>query len=213
MIFHSREEAAEQLALRLSTFRGRDPLILAIPRGSVGMGKVLADRLHGDLDVVLVRKVGAPGNPEFAIGAVTEAGDLIMNEDASYLDISEDVVKSLASAELLKLRERRAQYTPLITPLDPRGRTVLIVDDGIATGSTMLAAIQSLRARLPREIVVCTPVAARSVVASIAAAADHLVALHTPDTFMSVGRFYEEFPQVTDEEVTRILTGSRIRIK
>ena len=136
MIFENRVAAARQLAAALSQYRNQHPLVLAIPRGAVPMAKVIADELNGELDVVLVHKVGAPGNPEFAIGAVDESGWVYLADYAHETGASEQYIKNEVSTQLAAMRQRRAQYTPIRQPIDPAGRVVIVTDDGLATGST-----------------------------------------------------------------------------
>ncbi len=149
MIFENRVAAARQLAAALSEYRNKHPLVLAIPRGAVPMAKVIADELNGELDVVLVHKVGAPGNPEFAIGAVDESGWVYLADYADETGASEQYIRNEVSTQLAAIRQRRAQYTPIRQPIDPAGRVVIVTDDGLATGSTMLAALHALRAKNP----------------------------------------------------------------
>jgi predicted phosphoribosyltransferase len=167
------------------------------------MARIIADALGGDLDVVLVRKVGAPGQPELAIGAVDEAGTVVKG---GYFNIaSEEYVREEVRAQQEILRTRRQLYTRARPPLDPAGRVVIVVDDGIATGSSMLSAIGSIRARKPRRIVVAIGVAPRDAVARMRAEADEVVCLHSPAEFHAVGQFFEDFSEVTDDMVVATL--------
>jgi predicted phosphoribosyltransferase len=157
MRFKNRGEAAKQLAARLAAYKGHNPLILGVPRGAVPMARTIADALEGELDVVLVRKLRAPGQPELAIGAVDEAGTVLKG---SYFDVAdEEYVREETRAQQEVIRARREKYTRARKTVDPAGRFVVIVDDGIATGSSMLAAIRSVRARNPRKLVVAIGVA------------------------------------------------------
>ncbi|MBU2717881.1 phosphoribosyl transferase, partial [Acidithiobacillus ferridurans] len=142
--YANREAAAELLARSLTAYDGKDPLVLAIPRGALPMGRIIANALHGDLDVVLVRKIGAPGNPEYAVGAVDESGRVWMDPIAGRLGIGEQYIRDEATRQLEVIKARRAQYTPIHPAIDPRGRVVIVVDDGVATGATLGAALRLL---------------------------------------------------------------------
>jgi predicted phosphoribosyltransferase len=205
MMFQDREEAAERLADALSKWRGKNPLVAAIPRGAVPMGRIIAERLDGDLDVVLTRKIHAPGNPEFAIGAVDETGWVYLADYAREAGGAAEYVQQQVDAELDTIRRRRAQYTPGRTPLDPAGRIVIVVDDGLATGATMIAALHAMRARHPARLVCAVPVASVEAAEKVRRDADELVALDTPAMFYAVGQFYRDFAQVSDAEVIALL--------
>ena len=159
MIFANRVTAAKQLAAALSEYRGKHPLVLAIPRGAVPMAKIIATELNGEMDVVLVRKLRAPGNPEFAIGSVDESGWVYLADYAAQVGGTDEYIKNEVSTQLEAIRQRRTQYTPVREPIDPSGRVVIVVDDGLATGSTMIAALHALRAKQPRELICAVPVA------------------------------------------------------
>jgi len=201
--FRDRADAARQLAARLAGLATPRPVVLAIPRGAVPMGRVLADALGADLDVVLVHKVGAPGHPEFAVGSVDERGRVVINPEADSLGLNRDALVRAASREIGVLRARRLQYGQPRVPLS--GRVVILLDDGIATGSTMLAAIRAVRDEHPGRVVVATAVAPPDTLRRLAAAADEVVCLHAPAAFVSVGQWFDEFPQVSDAEVTAAL--------
>lgn len=208
MIFENRIAAAKQLVAALSEYQGKHPLILAIPRGAVPMAKVVADELDGELDVVLVHKVGAPGNPEFAIGAVDESGWTYLADYAGDVGASEKYIRNEVAAQLETIRRRRAQYTPVREPIDPSGRVVIVIDDGLATGSTMLAALHALRAKKPAELICAVPVAPPDTLEKVRGNSDRVVCLSAPINFHAVAQFYVDFPQVTDEEVIAILSTS-----
>ena len=209
IIFRNRAEAAKQLVHKLFEYRGLNPIILAIPRGAVPIGQILAQKLRGQLDVVLVHKIGAPGNPEFAIGAITEGGEIFLGEQADYFSISRDYIDKAAKEELRKLKARRKLYSPYAATTSCRDRIVILVDDGIATGETMLAAVKSIRGEKPNEIVVAAPVASPSAYAKLERVADRMAVIEVPPDLQSVGQFYIKFPQVTDEEVVQILAHSQ----
>ena len=202
-MFRDRQDAANKLAHALQQYRGKHPLVLAIPRGAVPMGKLVAQALEGELDVVLVRKLRAPGNPEFAIGSVDETGWTYLSDYAQRMP--EKYLEEEKNFQLSVMRERRASYTPIRAPIDPAGRIVIVVDDGLATGSTMIAALHALRAKRPTKLVCAVPVAPSDTLEKISPYADEVVCLETPDMFYAVGQFYQSFPQVEDEEVIELL--------
>jgi putative phosphoribosyl transferase len=203
MRFKNREEAARLLSERLAPYRSQHPLVVGVPRGAVPMARVIADALEGDLDVVLVRKLRAPGQPELAIGAVDEAGHVLAG---AYFDTASDAYRreEIRTQQEI-LRKRRALYTTGTGPIDPAGRVVIIVDDGIATGSSMLAAIGSIKAKNPRKVVVAVAVAPPDTIARLRGEADEVVCLHAPASFYAVGQFFEDFSEVTDDMVAAAL--------
>lgn len=206
--FTDREDAAEQLAERLNEYRGRNPLILAIPRGAVPMGKILAERLQGELDVVLVHKLGAPFDPEFAIGAIDESGWTYLSPILEKSEEADRLIERIKARQLAELKERRAQYTPFVPPIDPRNRVAIIVDDGLATGATMIAALHATRDKKPGELVCAVPVAASDSLEKIRPLADKVICLHASMHFGAVSQYYEHFHAVEDEEVIRILAAT-----
>ena len=205
LFFDSRADAARRLAGALARYRGRNPLVLAIPRGAVGMGRVLADELGGELDVVLVRKLRSPFSPEFAVGAIDESGWAYVAPHAASAGADAGYLREEERAQLEVLRKRRAQYTPTRPPIEAKGRIVIVVDDGLATGATMIAALHAARARQPERLVCAVPVAAPDSLERVRPYADEMVCLDAPDPFFAVGRFYRDFPQVEDEEVIALL--------
>ena len=206
-MFRDREDAARRLADELAAYQGKNPLVLAIPRGAVPMAKIVADRLGGEFGVVLVRKLRAPGQPEFAIGSVDESGWTYLAPHAAAAGADEEYIEDEKRRQLETIRTRRAQYTPLRPPIDPGGRIVIVLDDGLATGATMIAALHGLRERHPAKLVCAVPVAPPETVAKLRGYADEVICLQEPWGFQAVGQFYEDFDQVTDDEVIALLRG------
>jgi predicted phosphoribosyltransferase len=204
-MFENREDAARQLAQALGQWRGRRPLVLAIPRGALPMGQVLAEALDGELDVVLVRKIGAPHQPEFALAAVDETGALHWTPGVKPQSVDPVWLEHEKLGQLELLRRRRERYRRGRAGVDPAGRVVIVVDDGLATGSTMVAALHATRARSPERLICAVPVGAPEAVERVRPYADEVVCLATPDHFHAVSQFYRKFPQIEDEEAERIL--------
>lgn len=206
-MFRDRVDAAGQLAKALSAYRGCNPLVLGIPRGSVPMARLIADHLGGEADVVLVRKLRAPGNPEYAIGSIDESGWTLISDTMTAAEAGETCLEAEKAHQLQTLRERRATYSAQRAAVDPRARLVIVVDDGLATGSTMIAALHALRARGPEKLVCAVPVAPPETVQRVRAYCDEIICLHAPIGFHAVGQFYREFAQVDDSEVIKALTS------
>jgi predicted phosphoribosyltransferase len=204
MRFRSREHAAQLLAQKLSTdYKSKNPLVLGIPRGALPMAEIIADALGGELDVVLVHKLSHPDQPEFAIGAIDENGNAYLAEWAA--ELAPDFLEEEKHRQLAVLRRRRARYTPIRSPINPRGRIVIVVDDGIATGSTMIAAVRAARAGKPKKLICAVAVASQEAARAMSREADEMVCLTAPAEFFAVGQFFEDFAQVTDEDVVAIL--------
>ncbi len=207
MLFENRDHAARLLARRLSAhYKDKNPLVLGVPRGAVPMAKVIADSLGGELDVVLVHKLSHPTQPELAIGAIDEAGNVFLNDYA--FDVEPDYLEAEKRRQLETLRQRRARYTPLRPPLDPHNRIVIVVDDGIATGSTMTAALRAVRASKPKKLVGAVAVASPDAARAMLHECDAMVCLKVPSLFYAVGQFFVDFSQVTDDDVVAILRES-----
>ncbi|VVE47455.1 phosphoribosyltransferase [Pandoraea communis] len=203
--FFDRADAGRQLARALSHYAGKFPLILGVPRGGVPIAAVVADVLGGDLDVVLVRKLRAPGNPELAIGAVDESGRTFLTPYARMGNVESAYIQHERAAQLETLRWRRACLTPGRRSIDARGRVVIVVDDGVATGASMIAALQAVRQCEPARLVCAVPVAPQDAVHELASYADEVVCLNSPAEFGAVGEFYRSFAQVSDDEVLACL--------
>jgi putative phosphoribosyl transferase len=207
MLFHDRTEAGQILADKLASYANRpDVLVLALPRGGVPVGHEVAQALHAPLDVFLVRKLGLPGQEELAMGAIASGGTRVLNEEVvSKLDIPEEVIDAVAAEEQQELNRREHDYRAGRPPPDVRGRTIILVDDGLATGSTMRAAVAALRQQGPARIVVAVPVGAPETCAELQHEADEVVCAETPEPFYAVGAWYKNFSQTTDEEVRELL--------
>jgi predicted phosphoribosyltransferase len=206
-VYRDRTEAGRVLAERLGTYADRPELIvLALPRGGVPVGYEVARALHAPLDVFIVRKLGVPGHEELAMGAVATGGVRVLNDQVVRgLGIPDSVIDAVASWELEELRRRERLYRGDRPPPDVRGKTVILVDDGLATGSTMLAAVRALRQQQPARIVVAVPIAAPDTCELLRAEVDDVVCAVTPEPFYAVGLWYRDFSQTTDEEVRELL--------
>lgn len=204
-MFQDRNDATRQLAMRLGAYRGMTPLVLAIPRGAVPMGRTLAKLLQGDFDVVLVRKLRAPYQPELAIGAIDESGWSTLAPYAAEIGADADYIAEEQRQQLRTLDARRAMYSPLRKAIDPAGRVVIVEDDGLATGSTMIAALHSVRQHQPKRLVCAVPVSSPEALEKVRPLADEVVCLLAPEHFQAVGQFYRDFPQVEDDEVVALL--------
>jgi putative phosphoribosyl transferase len=208
MAFENRAEAGQMLARHLDKYRGQHPLVLAIPRGAVPMGQIVADALDGELDVVLVRKLRAPQNPELAIGSIDETGTVYLDPDTSDL-WDELYLEGEKKVQLETLQRRREMYQPAGSPIDAAGRIVIVLDDGIATGSTMIAALRAVRARRPAKLIAATGVASAEALRLIRREADEVVCLETPAILYAIGYHFRDFSQVSDEDVVATLREAR----
>jgi predicted phosphoribosyltransferase len=207
MAFIDRREAGRRLAARLDDYRGRsDVTVLALPRGGIPVGFEVARALGAPLDAFVVRKLGVPGHEELAMGAIASGGAVSINHElVAALGVSDETLDELAEAEAAEVAWREQLYREGRRPLQLRGRTVLVVDDGVATGSTMLAAILALRWVGPARIVVAVPVAPPDTCRVLAEQADEVICLETPEPFYAVGQFYRNFSQTSDDEVRQLL--------
>jgi predicted phosphoribosyltransferase len=210
MLFLDRRQAGRKLATRLGKYAGRhDVIVLALPRGGIHVGFEVAQALAAPLDVFVVRKLGVPGHEELAMGAIASGGALSINHDVvSALSISKRELNDVAEAEAAEVKWRERLYREGRPPPELHGKTVLVVDDGLATGSTMFAAILALRELGPARIVVAVPVAPSLTSQEMEAQADEVVCLATPEPFFSVGQFYENFDQTTNDEVRSLLRAA-----
>lgn len=205
MHYKNRKEAGKELAKALAKYAGQDAVVYALPRGGVPLGYEVAKQLSAPLNVIIVRKIGHPFQPEWALCAVAEGGHLLCNED-ERADIDPEWLKAEIEKEQQEAKRRRSAYREERGRASARGKIAIIVDDGIATGLTMLVAIDEVRHEHPKEIVVAVPVAPREVAEKIKAAGATLVALQIPEVYEgAVGAYYEEFPQVDDAEVISLL--------
>jgi putative phosphoribosyl transferase len=212
MRFVDRHQAGEALGKRLAVLAPADPVVLALPRGGVPVGYEVALALDCPLDVLLVRKIGVPGQPELAMGAVAEGGVVIRNQGIMGLaGITPDEFQAILDGETRTLAARAALYRPQHAPISPEGKTALVVDDGLATGATALAAVEALRRRQAAEVWVCAPVAPPDTARMLELAADRVVTLETPRRFGAVGAWYRDFGQTQDSEVRDLLASSRLR--
>ncbi len=208
MPFVNRSEAGRKLATALSKYRRRQPVILALPRGGVPVAAEVAAALNAPLDLVLVRKVGAPFQPELAMGAVVDGGDpiIVRNEDVIHMaGINESEFTAVCDTELAEIERRRARYLGDRGRAVISGRTAIVVDDGVATGATTRAAVQAVRARKPKTLVLAVPVAPTDSLAMLSREVDDLVCLEDYESFGAIGFYYRDFRQVSDQEVIEIL--------
>ncbi|MHB1329075.1 MAG: phosphoribosyltransferase [Gemmatimonadales bacterium] len=207
-IFADREDAGRQLAAKLVHFKQEHPVVLAIPRGGVPVGFEISKALGAELDIILVRKIGAPYQPELAVGAVVdgERPETVWNREiVEALELSEEFLKEETARALKEIERRRKAYIGTRTRPTIGGRTAIVVDDGIATGATVRAALIAIRRSAPKRLVLAVPVAPPETVESLRREVDELVCLETPDVFWGISQFYVDFPQLTDPQVTSLL--------
>lgn len=206
--FADRTTAGTRLAAALAPYRGKNALVLGIPRGGVPVAAEVARALDAELDVIVARKAGVPGEPELALGAVTSDGTRFVNDDLiSGLGLSQEAVDGAFEKASREAREREERFRSGRPKPRVRDRTVIVVDDGVATGATMLAALRSVRSADPARLVAAVPVGAPQACELVAREADELVCLERPAYFVAVGQFYEHFPQVSDEQARDLLRG------
>lgn len=215
MLFRDREDAGQRLAKALAAFKGEHCVVLALPRGGVPVAAKVAAALEAPLDLLLVRKIGAPRQPELAIGAVIDGGTPIIVRDQELIRLTGTSAKQfdqLCAREIAEIERRRKFYFGGRPPPSLRGRVAIVIDDGLATGNTMRAALQAARLREPKALVMAIPVAPPGTLESFLGEADQIVCLALPEPFGSVGQFYQDFTQVSDADVVRLLSESAKQI-
>lgn len=207
--YTDRREAGVVLAERLGEFAGRDVVVLGLPRGGIPVAYEVARALHAPLDVFIVRKLGLPGHPELAMGAIASGGVRVLNDDVvRQLRVPNAAIEAVARAEQREVERRERAYRSARPPYPIDGRVVVLVDDGLATGSTMRAAVLAVRRLIPAEVIVAVPVGARETCRALAEVADDVVCALMPEPFTAVGPWYDNFDQTTDEEVRGLLAAA-----
>ncbi len=213
-MFLDRRQAGRQLGLALKRMRLENPVVLALPRGGVPVGFEAARILDAPLDIVVVRKLGAPGQHELGLGAIVDGDNpqSVLNQQIiDQLDVSPQYIAAETESELKEIRRRQDTYRKGRPPLDVAGRTAVLVDDGIATGGTIRAALRGIRRMGAKGVVLAVPVAPRDAVDALRGEADAVLCLETPDSFFAIGEFYEDFSQTTDQEVIELLEAAHRR--
>jgi len=212
--FADRLDAGKRLAQALADFHGKNAVVLAIPRGGVVVGFEIAAALVLPLDVIIPRKLGAPGNPEFAIGAVAEDGSMVLDDSVvAYLGVSRGYVEEESERQRSEIARRMTLYREGAPATEVRGKDVIVVDDGIATGSTMKAALLSVKNRGAKSVTVAVPVGPPSTIQELTRLSDRVVCLYMPEYFEAIGQFYEDFSQTSDDEVLRLLRLSKAGLR
>jgi putative phosphoribosyl transferase len=211
MRFRDRQEAGQRLAQALTFLKGKkDVIVLGIPRGGVVVAAEVARAIGLPLDVYITRKIGAPYNPELAIGAIASSGDVVLDEALiGDLGISPEYVQDETERQRQEIERRLKKYRGSQPAQKPEGQTVLLVDDGVATGATTLAAVRALKKQKPSELILAIPVGPPDAIARLREEVDRLICLHTPQVFWAVGAFYQVFDQTSDEEVMQLLLQSQ----
>jgi len=207
-VFADRRDAGQRLAASLAPLRDEDVVVLGIPRGGVEVAAVVAEVLGAPLDIVIPRKVGAPGNPELGLGAVAEDVEVLDEHLIKVLDVSENYLRREIAAQREEIARRSSLYRSGRAPVDLRGKVAVVVDDGVATGGTAAAALRWARAKGAKKVILAVPVAPGEGVRRLAGEADEIRALTTPEPFFAVGQWYGSFPQVSDERVIELLSSS-----
>jgi putative phosphoribosyl transferase len=211
MRFEDRRDAGRALAEELAPFKGQDNVIvLGIPRGGVVVGHEVAEALDLPLDVYITRKIGAPHNPELAIGAVASDGTLILDHQLSNrLGVSQDYIDRESERQKQEIKRRTSEYRGELPDIELKGKVVILTDDGVATGATTLATIQAIRAQEPAKLVLAVPVGPRDTIQRLRREVDELYCLHAPEIFWAVGAFYNVFDQTSDQEVKSLLQSDQ----
>ncbi|HDP69342.1 MAG TPA: phosphoribosyltransferase [Actinobacteria bacterium] len=205
-MFVDRIEAGQELGKSLVNYRGKDVVVVAIPRGGVLVAKEVAIKLEAPLELVIPRKIGAPGNPELAIGAMADKDTVIINEHLrGSLRVLDDYLKAEVEKQAQEIERRRKRYLGAKSQIDLENKIIILVDDGLATGYTALAAIKALRRRKPKKLILAVPVAPKDTIERLGREVDELICLHSPEIFFAVGQFYSNFSQTTDDEVIQVL--------
>lgn len=208
MSFYDRADAGRRLAAELAKYKDEDVVVFALPRGGAPVAEPIAASLHAPLDLVLVRKIGVPYQPELAMGAVADGGKavIVRNEDViAMADVSEAEFDAVCARELEEIERRRSLYLGGRSRPDAHGRVAIVVDDGVATGATTRAALRAVQARQPKKLVLAVPVAPPDTLESLSAEVDEIVCVETPQAFGAIGFFYRDFRQIGDDEVIEIL--------
>jgi putative phosphoribosyl transferase len=210
-LFDDRRDAGRQLAAAARGYAVEDPIVLALPRGGVPVAYEVAQALGAPMDLLFVRKIGAPGHPEYGIGAVVDGDNpqVVLSDIVDQLGIPAAYVEQQKRRELEEIERRRRAYLGDREPLAIKGRTVMVVDDGIATGGTVRASLRALRSAEARRLILAVPVAAPDTIASLRSEADEVLCLATPEPFYAVGMHYRDFDQTSDEEVVRLLAQAQ----
>ena len=212
--FSDRVDAGKSLAKALSNFVAKNGLVLAIPRGGVVVGFEIAQALRLPLDVIIPHKLGAPYNPELAIGAITEDGSTVLDENLiAYLDVTREYIFEESERQKIEIKRRLGLYRQNLPSLDLKGKDVIVVDDGIATGSTMKAALLSVKNKGATTITVAIPVGPPSTIKELEKRANRVVCLYMPEYFQAIGQFYDDFSQTTDDEVIGLLRENRQKLE
>lgn len=211
--YRNRENAGQDLAKRLKTYvNGPDGVVLALPRGGINVAFEVAKALNLPLDVVVVRKLGVPDQPELAMGAIASGGVRVLNQQLMrQAQISNERIESVAQQEVKELMRQERLYRNGRPPVDLEHKTVILIDDGLATGATMRAAITAIREQKPQQIIIAVPVATPSMCQELESEVDEIICLKTPEPFISVGTWYDDFSQTTDEEVIQLLSRAKKR--
>lgn len=204
-LFLNREQAGSLLAQKLSSYKGEETLVLAIPRGGVPVARVISDKLGVKLDVVITKKIGAPGQKELAIGAVGSGERVLDTRLIRRLGVEEKYIEEETKAKQREIKEKEARFRKGRKKLEVRGKTVILVDDGIATGATVGVAVKYLKTAGVKKVILAVPVAPKETIERFKKLVDELVVLEVPFDFRAVGQFYQNFPQITDEEVIQLL--------
>jgi putative phosphoribosyl transferase len=210
MVFRDRHHAGELLAKQLERFAEEDVIVVGLPRGGMVVAEVVARRLHAPLDFLVVEKLGAPGHAEFAIGAIGPEDQIVLNEElVERMGIPQSYINKVVGQEGVELERKEREFRKVRPEIDLTGRTVILVDDGIATGSTVEVAVKSLRRKNPKKIVLAVPVAPQEAIEKLEKLVDEVFCLVVPTPFMAVGQFYDRFDQTETDEVVAILRGEK----